>query len=239
MDYYTALAISTVVSLVLCQGIEYSIFAVFIFVRKPLWIFIGIGAYLAIKKVYELTKNKKRKTLINEQVGKTLLLLSQTLKSGMSLDQGFRLVESSVDAPIKEELQLIIKDVDLGKSWLNAIKDSEKRIVAKEWQSFVTAAGMAINMGGNLAEILSGLSYHNSQKEALERKLKSITAQGRLTAWILAMLPFAFFAFYWFIDRSRIYVFTNSLGGQLLLVLAFLLDAAGFFAIKRICEVKW
>ena len=186
-----------------------------------------------------LQNAKARKRLLNEQVGKALLLLSQTLKSGMSLDQGFRLVESSVDPPIKDELGLIIKDVDLGKSWISAIKDSETRIDAKEWHSFITAAGMAINMGGNLAEILTGLSYHNSQKEALDRKLKSITAQGRLTAWILAMLPFAFLGFYWFVDRSRVYLFTRTFAGQILLTLAFLLDIAGFLWIKRICEVKW
>ena len=239
MDYSTGAALGVIVALVMNVGIEYGLFAIFVFVGRPFWAVMGAGVYFAARKLVHLQNAKARKRLLNEQVGKALLLLSHTLKSGMSLDQGFRLVESSVDPPIKDELGLIIKDVDLGKSWISAIKDSETRIDAKEWHSFITAAGMAINMGGNLAEILTGLSYHNSQKEALDRKLKSITAQGRLTAWILAMLPFAFLGFYWFVDRSRVYLFTRTFAGQILLTLAFLLDIAGFLWIKRICEVKW
>ncbi|HHY19265.1 MAG TPA: hypothetical protein GX522_05150, partial [Firmicutes bacterium] len=137
------------------------------------------------------------------------------------------------------ELRLIIKEVDLGKSWIRALVDSEEKIRSKEWQSFITATTLAINLGGNLSEILSGLANINNEKEAVQRKIKSITAQGRLTAYILAFLPLAFLGFYWFFDRSRILFFTNSLLGQILLVVAFLLDLAGYFVIRRICEVKW
>lgn len=239
MVFQNAISIATVVSLVLIEGIEYCFLAVFIYLGKPLLVFPICACYLLLRKLFNLYTTKKHLSSIEQQVGRTLLLLSQTLKAGMSLDQGFRLVETSVDRPIKSELQLIIKEVDLGKSWINALKDSEQRIKSKEWQSFITAAAMAINLGGNLAEILTGLSSHNSQKEALERRIKSVTAQGRLTAYILAFLPFAFFGFYWFFDKPRILLFTDSLIGQILLVVAFLLDVAGFMAIRRICEVKW
>lgn len=239
MKYLQAIALATVVSLVINTDVKYSFLALFIFFNRPLMIFPGLLINIIFEKAWLLLKQKRRLKLLDEQVGKVLLLLSQTLKAGMSLDQGFRLVESSVDKPIREELQLIIKEVDLGHAWISALMNSKNRITASEWQNFITASSLAINLGGNLAEILGGLANLNSQKEALERKIKSITAQGRLTAYILALLPLAFLGFYWVFDRSRILFFTSSFWGQILLVLAFLLDTAGFLAIRRICEVRW
>ena len=239
MQYLQAITLATVVSLVINVDLKYSFLALLIFFNRPLWVFPGLLISLVLKKAWLLVKQKRRLKLLDEQVGKVLLLLSQTLKAGMSLDQGFRLVESSVDKPLKEELQLIIKEVDLGQAWINALISSKKRISGNEWQSFITAASLAINLGGNLAEILGGLANLNSQKEALARKIKSITAQGRLTAYILALLPLAFLGFYWVFDRDRILFFTSSFWGQIILVVAFLFDIAGFLAIRRICEVRW
>ncbi len=239
MNYLEALALATVVSLVINVDIKYSFLALCIFFQRPLLVFAVLLVVFIFNKVWLLYIEKQKKNLLEEQVGKVLLLLAQTLKAGMSLDQGFRLVENTVEKPIKDELQLIIKEVDLGHAWINALISSKNRISTKEWQSFLTAATLAINLGGNLAEVLGGLANLNSQKEALERKIKSVTAQGRLTAYILALLPVAFLGFYWVFDRKRILFFTNSIWGQILLVVAFLLDTAGFFVIRRICEVKW
>jgi tight adherence protein B len=237
--YLIAFSLGTVVSLTLWLGMEFAWLAIFIYLKRPELLFAALPMHLLVKRYAKYYQIKKEAKLLDEQVGQFLLLLSQTLRAGMSLDQGFRLVESSLEKPIQEELRLIIKEVDLGKSWIRALVDSEEKIRSKEWQSFITATTLAINLGGNLSEILSGLANINNEKEAVQRKIKSITAQGRLTAYILAFLPLAFLGFYWFFDRSRILFFTNSLLGQILLVVAFLLDLAGYFVIRRICEVKW
>lgn len=237
--YLIAFSLGTVVSLTLWFGIEFAWLAIFIYLKRPELLFVALPTHLLVKRFAKYYQIKKEAKLLDEQVGQFLLLLSQTLRAGMSLDQGFRLVENSLEKPIQEELRSIIKEVDLGKSWIRALADSEEKIRSKEWQSFITATTLAINLGGNLSEILSGLANINNEKEAVQRKIKSITAQGRLTAYILAFLPLAFLGFYWFFDRSRILFFTNSLLGQILLVVAFLLDLAGYFVIRRICEVKW
>ncbi len=239
MQVLTAITLGLVVTLVINNGIEYAFLAVFIFINKPQMVFLSLGIFILLKRIYLKILAKKELKLLEQQVGRTLLLLAQTLKAGMSLDQGFRLVESSLEAPLKKELKEIIKEVDLGKSWIAALNNSEDRIPVSEWHSFITAASLALNLGGNLAEIMTGLANINSQKEAVGRKIQSVTAQGRLTASILAFLPLAFMAFYWFFDRPRIRIFTNSPLGQFLLVIAFLLDVAGFLMIRRISEVRW
>ena len=161
----------------------------------PLWALIGaVGGGFA-PTLYIRRTAATRKQAFYEQLSDVLLLLSGALKAGYSLQQAVATVGEDAKPPASEEFRRAMAEVRLGASLDDALKALARRsrMVDLEWS--VLAIQIQREVGGNLAEILETIAGTIRERERLRRELRTLTAEGRLSGWVLGLLPFAIGSF--------------------------------------------
>ena len=119
-----------------------------------------------------------------------LQLLASTLRAGYSLMQGFEAVAREVDdGPVGEELDHLITESRLGRPMDEALKASAERVETDDWSWTVMAIQIQREVGGNLAELLVTVSETMIARERLRREVVSLTAEGRISAYMLGLMP--------------------------------------------------
>jgi tight adherence protein B len=160
-----------------------------------LWALIGaVGAGYA-PTLYIRRTAATRKRAFYEQLSDVLLLLSGALKAGYSLQQAVAAVGDDAKPPASEEFRRAMAEVRLGASLDDALEALARRsrMVDLEWS--VLAIQIQREVGGNLAEILETIAGTIRERERLRRELRTLTAEGRLSGWVLGLMPFAIGSF--------------------------------------------
>ena len=161
----------------------------------PLWALIGaVGGGFA-PTLYIRRTAATRKQAFYEQLSDVLLLLSGALKAGYSLQQAVAAVGEDAKPPASEEFRRAMAEVRLGASLDDALEALARRsrMVDLEWS--VLAIQIQREVGGNLAEILETIAGTIRERERLRRELRTLTAEGRLSGWVLGLMPFAIGSF--------------------------------------------
>ncbi|HVL55146.1 MAG TPA: type II secretion system F family protein, partial [Burkholderiaceae bacterium] len=120
-----------------------------------------------------------------------VMLIAGGLRAGSSLPQAIAQAASEISPPCGQELDMIAREQRLGLSLEESAINLERRVRAEEVALFCAAVRIAHEAGGDLAEVLERLSGSLRRKLAIEDKIQSLTAQGRLQGWIMALLPAA------------------------------------------------
>lgn len=167
-----------------------------------------------------------------------LSLIANSLRSGFSLEHCFQLIEKDMPPPLSEEFAVINKDLRLGSSLATTLREFSKRITIPQVRLFVTAVIIQQEVGGSLADIMNSLAYTIRKEKEIYRELRVLTAQGRSTAILVGILPFALLALInSFSPEYTLPLFTTS-SGHLLIAAALLLEIVGMLTIKKIMDIK-
>jgi len=160
-----------------------------IFLRGlPLAIAMGVGAaYLPLAYV-AVRKSARRKALVN-QLPEALSMMASSLRSGYSFLRAMQAVGDEMDPPIAEEFGRVLDELNVGVSHEFALKHLHERCPTGDIELVVTACQIQANVGGNLAEILDTTSDMIRERVRLQGEISALTAEGRLSAGILAALP--------------------------------------------------
>jgi tight adherence protein B len=136
-------------------------------------------------------KNMKlaRGIKINKQLMDALILLSNSLKSGMDIVQGFEMVSKDLPPPISEEFALVIKNYRLGTSFEKALEGMEERIDSRLVSYMIKAIILQRQVGGNLPKIFVRIVENIREESKLEEKLQAMTAQQRIQSIVVAVMP--------------------------------------------------
>ena len=118
-----------------------------------------------------------------------LQLLAGSLRAGYSLLQGVDAVAQEVDDPMGQELRRVLAEARLGRPLEDALDDAAERMSSADFAWAVMAVGIQREVGGNLAELLDTVAETMIQRERLRREVRSLTAEGRVSAFILGLLP--------------------------------------------------
>ncbi|MDQ3661294.1 MAG: type II secretion system F family protein [Actinomycetota bacterium] len=161
----------------------------------PLWALIGAAGGGFAPTLYIRRTAATRKQAFYEQLSDVLLLLSGALKAGYSLQQAVATAGEDAKPPASEEFRRAMAEVRLGASLDDALEALARRsrMVDLEWS--VLAIQIQREVGGNLAEILETIAGTIRERERLRRELRTLTAEGRLSGWVLGLLPFAIGSF--------------------------------------------
>ena len=117
------------------------------------------------------------------------MLLAGGLRAGMSLNQAIAQAAAEMPVPLRQELELMLREQRLGASFETALAGLERRIPLEETTLLCAALRISRQTGGNLADTLEALAQSLRRKIALEGKIRSLTAQGRLQGWAMGLLP--------------------------------------------------
>jgi tight adherence protein B len=140
--------------------------------------------------LYILRKRAKRMFKLIEQLPDALDLISRALKAGHAFPSGLQMVGEETQNPIAGEFRIVHDEINFGVSVPAALTNLANRVPRPDMRHFVIAVLIQRETGGNLTELLANISTLIRERMKLLLKIKVLSAEGRLSAWILCILPF-------------------------------------------------
>lgn len=151
-----------------------------------------VGVLLAIVPLLYVQRERSRRlTKIEQQLPDALDLVTRALRSGHSFSSGLQMISEEMADPIANEFRIVSDEVNFGVSLQQALTNLSERIPLTDLRYFVVAVLIQRDSGGNLTEVLANLSRLIRERLKLLSKVKVLSAEGRLSAWILGLMPFA------------------------------------------------
>lgn len=214
-----------------------SVIVTFVMTGSP---FVALGVVLAALIapgfVVDLLA-KRRKSKFNAMLPDMLQLLAGTLRAGYSIGQGVEAVSTEVDEPMGKELRRAVTEARLGRPLDEALEAVAHRMDSEDFGWAVMAIRIQREVGGNLAELLMTVSDTMVQRERLRRDVASLTAEGRMSAIILGLLPPGLGAAMWVMNPDYISkLFSGT--GLVLLVASIVMMIIGFIWMKKTITIE-
>jgi tight adherence protein B len=194
-----------------------------------------IGLFCPYFYLKYITWRRMRRFL--EQLPDALDMMSQSLQAGLGLTQAMVFVAKEMPDPLGTEFSVFIEEVNLGLPLADALKKLEERIALPEVRLFNTALLVQREIGGSLAELLNKLSDIIRDRFRIERLIKSLTGQNRMSAWTVCSVP-PFLAVFMFIREPQ--MMNDMLSdpmGRAMLAAALLLEIIGIFVFRKLIKV--
>lgn len=210
----------------------------FILMRNPIAIAVGVLVGLALPKAIIKLMSLRRRSKFESQLVDGLMLLSSSLRAGMSLIQAFEVLAEELDPPISDEFALVVRANQMGVTLQDCLVNLKKRIPVEDLDLITTAINISRETGGDLTEIFGQLVFTMREKRKLEDRVKALTVQGRLQGVIMGILPIAFGIFIYFVNPANFNLLLTDKLGQMLLTWAVISEAIGLILIKKLSRVE-
>lgn len=166
-----------------------------------------------------------------------LNLMSNGLKSGLSVVQSMNLVVQELGNPIQQEFALVLNENKLGVSLEEALNNLGKRIKADDVEMFVTSINILKETGGNLAETFDTISTTLRERIKVEKRIAVMTAQGFYQGMIVLMIPPTLGTVFYNTDPDFMRPLFTTPIGWVLIIAIMVLELVGFFVIMKIVRV--
>jgi tight adherence protein B len=200
----------------------------------------GLVLGVFIPGIYVGQAQKKRLRKFDDQLGDMLNLMVNGLRAGYSTLQAMEAVSRELPAPICDEFHRVVQEMQLGLTMEDALDHILRRIRSDDLDLVVTAINVQREVGGNLAEILDVISYTIRERVRIKGEIKSLTAQGSATAWVISAMPIALMLILFFVNRDYMMMFFNpetrncglpmlGCGGSLI--------GSGFYIVQRMVKI--
>ncbi len=197
----------------------------------------GLFAALVPPALISFIAGRRRKKFLS-LLPDTLQLLSGTLRAGYSLMQGVEAISQEVDEPMGQELRRVVTEARLGRPLEEALEGVSERMDSPDFAWTVMAIRIQREVGGNLSELLLTVADTMTQRERLRRDVAALTAEGRVSAMVLAFLPFALGVLMYMINPDYMSkLFTDTLG-NIMLGLALVSMVVGFLWMRSIINIE-
>ena len=175
----------------------------------------------------------------NDQLGDTLNLMVNGLRSGYSVLQAMEAVSREMAPPIATEFSRVVQEVQIGVPIDQAMTNMLRRIRSDDLDLVVTAINVQREVGGNLAEILDVISFTIRERVRIKGEIRTLTAQGRYSGYVISLLPICLALLLFGINRQYISrLFTSGWCGWAMVVCGLLMIATGYIAIQKIVTIE-
>lgn len=210
-----------------------------IFARLGAWMGLCAGAgTMVLPILYLMRKRKKRMRRLVEQLPDSFELMSQALRAGHSLASGIQLVSEQMPDPIGTEFGRVFHEQNLGIKIEEALLGMADRCGQLDVRFFVTAVLIQRQTGGDLAEVLDKMGSVVRDRIHLMGAVMALTAEGRLSGWVLLALPVLVFLVTLYINPDYAGMLLNDPQGRLMLFAAAAMQLMGMAMIKKIVNIK-
>lgn len=181
---------------------------------------------------------KRRSRKFCQQLIDGLMVLSSSLKGGLSLLQSIEVLVEEMPAPVSEEFALVLRENKMGVSLDESLERLNKRIKSEELNLVITAVDIARETGGNLTEPFEQLMFAMRERDKLIGKVKTLTLQAKLQGVIMSMMPIIFGVVVYYMNPGFLTIMLNNPVGQLLLAIAGALEIIGAFLLWKFSQVE-
>jgi len=198
---------------------------------------VGLFAALTPVATVNFLAGRRRKQFMS-LLPDTLSLLSGTLRAGYSLMQGVEAVSQEVAEPMGQELRRVVTEARLGRPLEEALDGVSERMASPDFAWAVMAIRIQREVGGNLAELLLTVADTMVQRERLRRDVQALTAEGRVSAMVLGILPIGLGAVMFVMNPDYAGKLISDGLGNVLLGLAVVSMLIGFAWMKKIINIE-
>lgn len=165
---------------------------VYMIARQPmLFGLVAFGILAAMPPFYVYRKRSQRLLKLELQLPEAIDLMVRALRSGHAFSSGLQMVGEELPEPIAGEFRIVHDEVNFGVSLQQALMNLSERIPITDLRYFVVAVLIQRESGGNLTEVLGNLSRLIRERLKLLAKVRVLSSEGRLSAWVLVIMPFA------------------------------------------------
>ena len=216
--------------------------AVLIMNVKPVILFLlaltgGVTGF-SLPVLFLSSREKKLRNLLSSETGNMVLLLANYLRAGHSFTKAMEQVSHEVSPPLSEELKKFVKDLNLGGGLTEALDELENRASDEDLGLVITAILIHHQVGGNLAEVLDNINQTIRERIRLKGEIKTLTAQGRLSALIISLLPIVVGIALSILNPAFMQVLFTEPTGRIMLTIAVFSEIAGILLINRIIKIE-
>jgi tight adherence protein B len=226
---------------------EFLVYAPLAAIVAAAFAYFMFGAVIAIVVVFGLLaspsiilkrRSGSRLKKFQEQLPDSLNLLAGSMRAGFSFMQGLEAVADEASEPIRGELQRAFTESRLGRPIEEALDDAARRMESRDLAWAVMAIRIQREVGGNLAELLDTVAETMTHRERLRREIKSLTAEGRMSAIVLSIFPPAFALMLFLIQPGYMNLLFQETIGVVCVVGGAILSVVGWFWLSRIVKIE-
>jgi tight adherence protein B len=193
---------------------------------------------LALPYFIVMRERAKRFARFEEQMPDAIDMIQRALKAGHPFSQCLKLVAEDMEAPIAREFEITFADLSYGNDPRRALFALLQRVPSVSVTALITAVIVQRETGGNLAENLARISGVIRGRFRFQRRVKTLSAEGRMSGWILSLTPVVLFGLMWLMHPEYIAKLTEHPQGSTLISVAVGMGAVGILWISRLVRIE-
>ena len=210
-----------------------------IFFGVPLFMMVLFAAVVGILPLmYVLRAKAKRMIVIENQLPDALDLMGRAMRAGHAFPSALRMVGNEMPEPIASEFRMVFDEINYGISTQEALTNLSTRVPSTDLSYFVIAVLIQHETGGNLSELLGNISSIIRERLKLMMTVRVLSAEGRLSAWILTLLPFALALMLQVVNPNFLSVLWTDPVGVKMVAIALGMMVLGIFVMSRIIKIR-
>lgn len=199
-------------------------------------VFAVIGFF--VPRAYVGYRKRKRLHAFNDQLGDTISLLANSLRSGFSIVQSMETVAEQLPAPMSAEFHRVTQEIGLGLHYEQALYNMLRRVPSDDLDLMITAINIQGRVGGNLAEILDTIGHTIRERVRIKGEIRVLTAQQMISGYILTGLPVALGLVLYLINKEYIGRMFQDSCGWIMLGVSVIMITIGFLIIRKIVNIE-
>ena len=181
----------------------------------------------------------QRLRAFSDQLGDSLNLMVNGLRSGYSVLQAMEAVSREMPSPISAEFARVVQEVQIGLPLEQALGNMLRRIKSDDLDLVITAINVQREVGGNLAEVLDVISFTIRERVRIKGEVRTLTAQGKYSGYVISLLPIGLALVLFCVNKPYVErLFTSGFCGWAMVVCGLLMIGTGFIAIQKIVTIE-
>jgi tight adherence protein B len=197
---------------------------------------VAIGGLLPV--LFVRMKAKKRLNLFENQLPETLITMAASLKAGHAFNQAVQSAVQEGAEPTAKEFSRVVAEIQLGAPSEQALQAMAERMNSYNFGFVVMAVNIQRTVGGSLADILDMVSDTVRQRQQFEKKVKALTAQGRMSAYVLVAMPFLMGLAIFALNPSYMSILFTTAIGKIMIAGSLVMMGIGSVIIRKIVSFK-
>lgn len=189
--------------------------------------------------IYLFVKAAQRQAQLRQEFPEMLDSLVRSMQAGHGIDGALRVVAEDMSGPLAEEIEEMNKQLKLGISLRDILREFQSRVSLIEAQYFVITLILQRESGGQLSPVLKQLALLMRRRENFQAKLKTLTAESRFTAWFISGLPIAYLLYKFIFDIGSMEFFLHDPTGVKILVVSLGLIFAGALILRSMLRLRF
>lgn len=203
-------------------------------------VFMIVGGVIGffLPKWFVLKKQKDRLVAFNESLPDMITTIVGSLRAGFSFPQSLKTVVEEANSPIKEEMEIVLREMQYGNSIEDSLYALKERMPSEDLDLMIQAILIQRQVGGNLATVLDKIVETIRDRTKIQRQIVTLTAQGRLSGIVIGLLPVILGFVLYLIEPQYIgTLFTNPIG-LLMLGAGTFSSIIGFIFIRKLTSIE-